>query len=85
MNLEELDRMIQERESRIQIAKDKGTLFEVEAEQTNKRIKEMLGDESEQNLDDNIPPCPKCGKIMTYVPSEQMIVCHECHIGARVG
>ena len=83
MNLDEIDKMIKDREQRVDKRKEDGTLFEIEAE----KIKELeeLNEHTRQQASENkpIPPCPHCGGEMERVMHEgqRMVTCRPCGIG----
>lgn len=92
MDLDEIDRMIAERNARIEKRKQDGTLFEDEvgknkAENEDERLQEEVNSRKQQMADQlkqKMPPCPQCGQKMTFIPEESLVACESCGIGMRV-
>ncbi|MBF0196455.1 MAG: hypothetical protein HQL32_02040 [Planctomycetes bacterium] len=90
MDLDELDRLIQDRESRIDKRKDEGTLFQDENKKAGNQDEQLSREvqsqkeKMDEQLQAKIPPCPQCNQKMTYSPEQSMILCHDCGVGMRV-
>ena len=72
MNLDELDRMIKEREERIEKGKKEGTLFEGESIKIEEDSNQQEGFPSDQQVPDcpqcGIMPCPQCRRCLCNIP-----------------
>lgn len=92
MDLDELDRMINDRKQRIDKRKSDGTLFEDEVvgsadESEDARLEQQVQDQKKkmmERLKAQIPPCPQCGVKMTLLEDQGMIACQACGVGMRI-
>lgn len=92
MDLSDIDKMIAEREGRIDKRKADGTLFEEEfAKNKTDNEDQRLADEVQKQKDqmadkmkEALPACPQCGVKMTYIPEQSIVACQTCGIGMRV-
>ena len=84
MNLEEIDKMIKDRESRVEKRVEEGTLYEIQAEKEKEALKKKLEAKSVLPSGEPVPDCPQCGKIMEYDPQTLYVACHDCQIGGRL-
>ncbi len=92
MELSDLDKLIADRQSRIKKRKDDGSLFEDEVARERKgdedqRLDQQVRqqkDKMKERLNKHIPACPQCGKKMTLLPEQGMIVCEDCQVGMRI-
>lgn len=90
MDLSDIDKLIQDREGRIEKRKEDGTLFEEEfkkEENADERLSQEVEQQKaamQQKMDEKIPPCPQCGVKMTFMPEQSAIVCQDCGVGMRV-
>jgi len=95
MDLDNLDEMIRNRESRIDQRKEDGTLFESEftSEEGEEELSEddklagevqMQKDKMAERVKANIPNCPQCSQKMTYIPEQSVVACQSCGIGMKV-
>jgi|SaaInlStandDraft_1057018.scaffolds.fasta_scaffold579114_1 hypothetical protein len=94
MDLDNLDEMIRNRESRIGKRKEDGTLFESEftsneedeLSEDDKLAQEvqMQKDKMAEKVKSKIPDCPQCSQKMTYIPEQSVVACQSCGIGMKV-
>ena len=90
MDLSDLDKMLADREDRINQRKEEGTLFEEEfkkPEGEDARLEAEIEDQKKaemERLKSQIPDCPQCGEKMTLIPEQSAIACQTCGIGMRI-
>ena len=90
MDLSELDKMLADREDRINQRKEEGTLFEEEftkEESEDERLEaeiEARRKADQERMESQIPDCPQCGEKMQLIPEQSMIACEKCGIGMRI-
>jgi DNA-directed RNA polymerase subunit RPC12/RpoP len=90
MSLSNIDKMIAERQSRIQKRKEDGTLFEEEFKKDeNADAKLALEVEAqkrkmEERAQARLPNCPQCGQKMELLAEQGIIACQDCGVGMRI-